>query len=159
MVFSPQVPDNPRRIVKLIQSVIRGWIVLKEEPRYLAVYTGLSIVLLGFSAALAYVGYQALGVQPDFTAMVYLSTLGIIMAFLNFTPDGIGLKEGIFVFSQNLVRIPEGVLVLGSLLLRGISLLTTFLIGGASYWILLKQVSSMERGHSKTTQSSDEAQR
>ena len=77
--------------------------------------------------------------------MLFLSTLGIIIAFLNFTPDGIGIKEGVFIFSSDLVQIPAEILVLGSIVLRGISIFTTFIVGGISYILLMRQIKAMDQ--------------
>ncbi len=80
--------------------------------------------------------------KTTFIPMLFLATLGIIQAFLNFTPDGIGVKEGIYIFSASLVQMPDDILVLGSLVLRAVSFCTTLIIGGISYWILMRELKS-----------------
>jgi len=126
-----------------LKNIIDSWVLIKKEPKLIFIYISLSIFLLFLTAAYSYIGYEALGAKPSLIPMIYLSTLGIIMAFLNFTPDGIGVKEGIYVFSNELVQIPPDVLVLGSLYMRGVSIISTLLIGGISYWVLMRQLKKL----------------
>lgn len=141
--FSPKLPDSDNRIIKIVKSVIEGWNILKKDPKSIIFYAVFSIILLFLSALQTMIGYQALGIRTSLIPMLFLSTLGIILALVNFTPDGIGVKEGIYVFTADLVQIPNNILVLGSLVLRAISMITTFLIGGISYWILIRQLKKM----------------
>ena len=143
IIFSPNVPASQNRILRVLGSIFDGWQVLKNDPKLIVIYALFSTALLILSASQTYFSYQALGVKTDMVSMLFLSTLGIILAFLNFTPDGIGVKEGVYVFSSELVRIPDGVLVLGSLVLRAISICTTFVVGGICYLILLRRMNRL----------------
>lgn len=143
ILFSPKIPSSDRRLLRILKNVVESWDQIKKDYRFVMYYGLLSVLLLLLSTLYTYLGYVALGVSTTLVPMLYLSTLGIIMAFLNFTPDGIGVKEGIYIFSQDLVRIPDDVLVLGSLYLRGISIVTTFLVGGLSYWILTRNLQNI----------------
>lgn len=146
IVYSPQIPPSNRRLLRVMKGVVDGWNLLKRDPKVVILYTFISMVYLVLSALHLLIGYQALGIQTNLIPMLFLSSLGIILAFVNFTPDGIGIKEGIFVFSKNLVRIPQDVLVLGSLVLRGISLVSTFIVGGICYLILMRRFKALDAG-------------
>lgn len=143
MIVSPKIPQSDTTFLKLLRSIVSGWEVIKQEPKNVLIYILISIVILLLSALQTLISYQALGVKTDIVSMLFLSTLGIILALLNFTPDGIGVKEGIYLFSANLVQIPGNILILGSLALRGISFCTTLMIGGISYWILMRRLKNM----------------
>lgn len=144
IVASPQIPKSERRLLRILRNVVDGWNVIKKRPRFVFLYLFLSVLLLLITTFQTYVSYQGLGVETNLVPMLYLSSLGIIMAFLNFTPDGIGVKEGFYIFSKDLVRIPEDVLVLGSLYLRAISIVSTFVIGGISYWLLMREMKRID---------------
>ncbi len=146
ILFSPRIPDSHNRVLNILKKISDSWNVIKREPKVVFSYMGLSVLLLFLSAAYSFVGFEALGVKTSPVPMLYLSTLGIIMAFINFTPDGIGVKEGVFVFSKDLVQIPQDLLVLGSLYLRGISILSTLVVGGICYWVLMRRLKSVEAG-------------
>lgn len=144
ILFSPQIPASNNRFFKVLKSIVDGWNSIKHDPKFILIYTFLTIVLLLLSALQTLISYQALGVQTTVIPMLFLATLGIILAFLNFTPDGIGIKEGIYIFSSELVQMPDDILVMGSLVLRGISFCTTLIIGGISYWILMRELKLLE---------------
>lgn len=139
-IWTIRIPDSNLRLLRIAKNIIDSWNIIKKERKLVFAYMFFTNLLLLISTAYTYLGYRALGEQPAFFPMLYLSTLGIILAFINFTPDGIGVKEGIYVFSDKLVQIPRDILVLGSLYVRGISMITTLLIGGISYLILMRQL-------------------
>jgi uncharacterized membrane protein YbhN (UPF0104 family) len=147
ILFSPQIAESDNRIVKVLNSIFEGWRTIKREPKSIFLYALLSIMLLFLSALQTFFSYQALGIKTDLIPMIFLSTLSIILAFLNFTPDGIGVREGVYIFSADLVNIPNDILVLGSLVLRGISICTTFVIGGISYLILTRRLKALEKNN------------
>jgi uncharacterized protein (TIRG00374 family) len=140
IIFSPKIPEGDHRIIKILNGIFEGWRIIKMDPKFIFIYAFLSVTILFLSAMQTFFSYQALGVKTDIVSMLFLSTLGIILAFLNFTPDGIGVKEAVYIFSSDLVRIPNGLLILGSLILRGISLCTTFIIGGICYLFLARKL-------------------
>jgi uncharacterized protein (TIRG00374 family) len=144
IIFSPQIKQGRNRFLKLLSSIMEGWNIIKQQPGNILVYILFSIIILLLSTWQTLISYQALGVKVDLVSMLFLSTLGIILVLLNFTPDGIGIKEGIYLFSASLVQIPGNILVLGSLILRGISLCTTLMIGGISYWVLTQRLKTAE---------------
>lgn len=144
IVFSPEVSESSNGMLKILNSIFEGWKIIKSEPKFILIYALLSMTILFLSALQTFFSYQALGISTDIISMLFLATLGIILAFLNFTPDGIGVKEGVYVFSSNLVRIPSGILVLGSLVLRAISICTTFIFGGICYMYLSRKLNRME---------------
>lgn len=145
IVFSPTIPESKNRFLQTLQRVVASWNAIKQDPKAVVAYAFFSIVLLLLSTAMTWISYQSIGIQPEPVRMLYLSTLGIIMAFLNFTPDGVGVKEAIYVFSKDLVQIPEGTLVLGSMVLRGVSFITTLVFGGGSYFLLLQELKRMDQ--------------
>jgi uncharacterized membrane protein YbhN (UPF0104 family) len=140
ILFSLKIPESNNRVIKFIKIFIEGWNVLKGEPKFLLLFSFCAVLLFTLSALQTLVSYQALGISTNFISMMFLSTLGLIVTLINFTPDGIGLKEGIYIFSASLVQIPDKILVLGSLVLRGVLLIPSLAISGFSYWFLMKQL-------------------
>jgi uncharacterized protein (TIRG00374 family) len=140
ILFSLKIPESNNKIVKFMRIFIEGWNILKGEPKFLFLFSFCAVLLFTLSALQTLVSYQALGISTNFVSMLFLSTLGLIVTLINFTPDGIGLKEGIYIFSANLVQIPDKILVLGSLVLRGVLLIPSLAISGISYWFLMKQL-------------------
>ncbi|MBP7092086.1 MAG: hypothetical protein KBA59_04235, partial [Anaerolineaceae bacterium] len=59
-------------------------------------------------------------------------------------PDGIGIREGVYMFSSSLVNIPEAMMVLTSLLLRGLAIFSTVSIGVIAYLVYLKKLKDLQ---------------
>jgi len=144
ITFSPNIPESPYKIVKLIRNTVDGWKLVKNNPNYILIYGILSVTLSFLTALINLVLYNALSGNTNLLSMIYLSTLNIAILFLNFTPGGIGIKEGIYIFSADLVQIPDDILVLGSLVLHGITIMTSLLFGGISYFMLMRRLGSKE---------------
>lgn len=146
ILFSPQIPASEQRLLRILKNVVDGWNAIKRKTGLILICLLLWIFLLLISMFQTLLSYVWLGVETSFIPMLYLSSLGIIMAFLNFTPDAIGVKEGIYIFSKDLVRIPEEILVLGSLYLRGVSIVSTFVFGGICYLLLIRDLKRIDAG-------------
>jgi uncharacterized membrane protein YbhN (UPF0104 family) len=67
-----------------------------------------------------------------------MTSIGIITTFVNITPDSIGIKEGVYMFSSQIIGLDSDIILLGSLIVRAIGLINTFIFGGLSYLILSK---------------------
>lgn len=144
IIFSPKIPESNKRLLKALKSMVAGWNLLKKDPKYVLIFGFLSITLLFLTSLKKLIIYQTLDGSANIISMVYLSTLSIIIPLLNFTPGGIGIKEGLYIFSADLVKIPEDILVLGSLVLHGISIIKTTILGGISYLVLMRKLKLLE---------------
>ncbi len=132
---------NPRfknkknnRILGWINSILEGWVKIKENKKNLLVFSSLTILLLLLHVPLSVFVYKGLGENIGVFESLYMSCMGIITTFINVTPDGIGIKEGVYVFSSDIIGLNSEVLLLGSLISRAISLASSFLFGGISYF-------------------------
>jgi len=137
ILFSPKLPDSNNRIIRTARSIIDDWNFIKKDIKLLLIAAFSFVALLLIIALQTMVSYQALGVHPQFIPMLLLSTTAIILQLLNFTPDAIGVKEGIFVFAGNLVQISNATLVLGSFVVRAVTMTTTLVLGGISHLALM----------------------
>ena len=144
VLFSPKIPDGEGRLFAAIRRIVDGWNTLKKDKGFIAFYTTLIVIQLFLSSWQMLIAFQAIGIQTGYLQVLFLSSLGIILSFLNFTPDGIGIREIVYVFTSSLVRIPQASLVLGSLVLRGLSIFTSLIVGGIGYLEFLKQIKHIE---------------
>ncbi len=132
---------NPRfknkknnRILGLINSILEGWVKIKENKKNLLVFSSLTLLLLLLHVPLSVFVYRGLGHSIGVFESLYMSCMGIITTFINVTPNGIGIKEGIYMFSSDIIGLNSEVLLLGSLISRAITLASSFILGGISYF-------------------------
>lgn len=144
IIIPIKIPESKNRLLKSLKNIIEGWNSLKKDPKYLLIYWLLSVSLLLLTALIKIIIYKSLTGSMNFISALFLSTIGIIITLLNFTPGGIGIQEGIYIFSADLVQIPDDILVLGSLVLHGITIIKAAILGGISYLVLMRQLNSLE---------------
>lgn len=144
ILFSPAIPEKKQRVFRILKSVVDGWNQIKKDTRFIFFYTLIVIAQLLLSSWQMLVAFQALGVDTGFIQTTFICSLGIPLSFLNFTPDGIGIREGVYMFSSNLVNIPEAMMVLTSLLLRALAVFSTMTIGGIAYLVYLRKIKQIE---------------
>ena len=144
IIFSPKIPTKQNRVLKTVQSIVNSWNLLKSDPLTTTFFCLLIILQLIIAAWQMQAGFRSIGFSTGIRETLYLSSLGIILSLINFTPDGIGIREGVYAFTSTLVNIPISGVILGSLVLRALSILTTLIIGGVSYLVLLKEIQKIE---------------
>jgi len=140
IIASPKIPETDSRIIQVLKKIIDSWIIIKQNRRQVLFFIFLTIISALIISYQSLFIYNSLGVKVNLIQMLFLSSLSIINSFLNFTPDGIGVKEGTLIFSSNVVSIPGNILVLGSLMMRVIGFLVSLLFGAISYIILSKKI-------------------
>ena len=142
--FNPSLNNRNNRILKALDSIVEGWKLLKTNSRdlYWLILLG-STNLLMKSFQMKYL-YTRLGVQAGIFEMIYLTTVAIIMQLINLTPGGIGAREALYALSDQIVSIPSSILVLGSLVQRGILFVSALLFGGISLLILQQRMQNSD---------------
>lgn len=134
---------NPRfknkkdyRILRWVNSVLDGWEEIKKSKKNLILFTFFTILLLLLHVPQIIFVYEGLGQDIGFMESLYMSCAGIITTFINITPDGIGIKEGVYIFSADIIGLDTELILLGSLITRAVALISSFLLGGISYLII-----------------------
>jgi len=140
IIASPKIPETDSRVIQILKKIIYGWNIIKQDRKQVLFFIILTIISAFIISYQNLFIYRSLGAEVNLIQMLFLSSLSIINSFINFTPDGIGVKEGTLIFSSNVVSIPADVLVLGSLMMRVIGFFVSLLFGSVSYIILSRKI-------------------
>lgn len=127
-------------LTRVVNEILKGWEIIKQNPKELLYFTFLTTLMLLVAVIQMIVLYHGLGANLSILSSVFMTTIGIVTIFINLTPDGIGIKEGIYMFSSKLIGVNSEIVLLGSLVARAIVLFPSILLGGASYFILADQI-------------------
>ncbi|MGI6484218.1 MAG: lysylphosphatidylglycerol synthase transmembrane domain-containing protein [Candidatus Dojkabacteria bacterium] len=147
IVINPYLKNKKRnKLLTWIISILEGWKDIKREKGKLVILTLLSIGTLILATVQSVLVYKGLGFKIGFMETLYMSSLAAITTFVNITPDNLGLREGVYMFTSDVIGLDSDVILLGSLIIRAISLVNTFLIGGISYLILVPRYRSAKGG-------------
>jgi len=135
LVFINPVLKNKKdnRIIRWVNSILDGWSQIKKEKNKLFTFSLLAILSLFLVSLQIVFVYKGLGYDLGIFESLYMSSIAIITTFINITPDSIGITEGVYMFSSEIIGLDSDIILLGSLIIRAIGLINTFLIGGISY--------------------------
>lgn len=78
------------------------------------------VIMISSSGVLTYCLYYALGGDIDPLSALFIGALGSWGLVLSITPAGIGIREGIMIFSAQLVGVPVPITVVAALLQRAL---------------------------------------
>jgi len=127
------------KIFQILSSILNGWAEIKGDLKFIFSLTLIVVGILLLNTFQMQTIYGSLGLQVSFMPIFFLSVVSLLTIFINITPDGIGIKEGIYVFSSKMVNLASETLILASLIDRTLGLIIAIIFGGVSYLILLKK--------------------
>jgi len=133
------------RIIKWIKSILDGWATIKKDKGKLTIFVILAVIRLLFAAIQLIFVYQGLGFRLGIIESLYMTSLATITTFINITPDSIGIREGIYMFTSEIIGLDSDIILLGALIIRAIGLINTTLIGGISYLLLTPRLKGKEK--------------
>jgi uncharacterized membrane protein YbhN (UPF0104 family) len=128
--------QSERWFFKKLTQVVNGWYQIKGNRALIIKMFGLSAISLINASLIVFIAYRALDVDIQFMNSFFYSTISSLSNIINLTPGGLGINEAILMFASDVIGVSSEVILLGSLMLRAISMITTFTIGGISYMIL-----------------------
>lgn len=117
--------------------MVDGWNIITENPKEVAYLIGISVVVLVIDTVNMYLIFYAINSPIDIFEAVILSSLSIILSYINITPDGLGIREGVYLYIASILTISEPLIIVGSLVQRAIALLTSIVFGGISYGLIV----------------------
>lgn len=123
-------------LFRKINQVLDGWNSIKSSKRLLFYIFILSTLGAFTSAVSTFIAYRGLNTDIKFVNSILYSSISTIANFVNLTPGGLGVNEAVLVFSSEVIGLSGETILLGALLLRAVTLITSFILGGISYSIL-----------------------
>jgi len=119
-----------------VNQVLDGWNNIKRNKKLLFYIFSLSALGAFVSAVSTFIAYRGLDEEIKFANSLLYSSISTMANFINLTPGGLGVNEAVLVFSSEVIGISSEAVLLGALVLRAITLITSFVLGGVSYLIL-----------------------
>ena len=135
MIINPKIRLK-NWVFNKINQVIIGWDQIKNNRILILQIALFSALELVNSSIIVLILFRGLSVDINFLESFFYTTISALANIINLTPGGLGINEAILMFSSDMFGLSSEIVLLGSLLLRAISMLTAFTIGTASYAIL-----------------------
>jgi len=133
MILRPSFPSTNNRLLKVVNRLVKGWNIIVEDLSDLTVFVLLSMVTFLIDSFNMFFVFYALGTPIMVSTALLLSSLSIILSFINITPDGLGVREGVYLYIASIIAIPEPQILFGSLVQRAVSFSVCLIFGVLSY--------------------------
>lgn len=135
LIIKPEINSN-RWFWKKLNQVVLGWDQIRSNKvLFLKIFFFSALSLIN-SSIIVFIAYRALDTDIRFINSFFYSTISSLSNIINLTPGGLGINEAILMFSSDVIGVPSDIILLGSLMLRAISMISTLTLGGISYIIL-----------------------
>lgn len=138
MMFKPKVTADGNWLLRQIKLLAEGWGMVVQNPGNVLKYIFVSILILAVDSLTMFFVFRALEIQIQYPEAVILSSLSILFSYINITPDGLGIREVVYLYTASILTLSNPQIVLGSLTQRAVALVASMLFGGASYFALLR---------------------
>ena len=133
IILRPSFPVTNNWLLKVVNRLVEGWNIIVEDPKDLSVFLLLSMITFLIDAFNMFFVFYALGTPIMFSTALLLSSLSFILSFINITPDGLGIREGVYLYIASIIALPEPQILLGSLVQRAVSFSVCLVFSGFSY--------------------------
>jgi len=107
------------KIVNIIKEILKGWNLIVENKRLLIslIFTTLSTFVV--HTVLFFMEFKAMGIDSNFIKVALYNCLSAVSLLISFTPGSLGIREGIFVITSNILGISNDQIMQLALLDRG----------------------------------------
>lgn len=119
------------RVIVYLAKVIEGWKSIRRNVHLVLSTFLISAFLLIISAGITFFTFRGIGIEIGFWKSLYIAIVNTLLVFINITPSGIGVTEGLFVLSGQLVNVSPAVSLIVALIQRAVN---TLVIVGFGAW-------------------------
>ncbi len=118
------------RVVNIIKNILNGWNIIEDDKRLLFSLILITFAGFTFSTLLFYVEFKALGIDTNFVSVILYTCLSGVSLLVSLTPGSLGIREGIFVITSDILGITNEQVMQLALLDRGVMLISLFFLSG-----------------------------
>lgn len=112
------------KIITIIKNIIKGWNLIIENKKLMS-----SLILLTFgnfliSTILFLIEFETLGINSSLVNIVLYNCLSGVSLLVSLTPGSLGIREGLFFLTSNILKIDNKQIMQLALLDRSLIIIT-----------------------------------
>ena len=115
-VIAQMIPSRWSGLVVDVREAFDGY--FKRRPRAIMWATGLSFINQGFRIVAMYILALAIGFEVSMSALMAIIPLGLLIALIPISVNGLGLQEGAYIFLLGLLGVSAESAFIYSMLAR-----------------------------------------
>lgn len=138
-IIFPKTFKKENFITQKINKVINGWREILKHPKIIPKLVFISLLQFIISALAIYAVFMGLDKEITILKALYLSTITVLAVFINITPGSLGITEGLYMISSNVLEITPAFSLLVALILRAANTVTLLTLGPIANYKLLSR--------------------
>ena len=111
------------KVVGIVKNILKGWNIIVDDKELLFSLIGLTVVNIFVTNVLFYVQFRALNIDVNLLNTVLYNALSSVSLLVSITPGSLGIREGIFSITSDILGIANEQIMQLALLDRGVSVI------------------------------------
>lgn len=123
------------RVLKIIKNILNGWNIIVGNKRLLLSLVLLTLINIFLGNILFYIQFKALNIDTNFINVILYNCLSGVSLLVSITPGSLGIREGIFSITSDILGINNEQIMQLALLDRGVMLLCLVVLFVGLYFL------------------------
>jgi uncharacterized protein (TIRG00374 family) len=111
------------KVLSVIKNILEGWNMIVENKRLLISLIVITLIALVVGIALFYFEFRALSIDASIMNVILYNCLSGVSLLVSITPGSLGIREGIFSITSDILGIGNEQIMQLALLDRGVSVI------------------------------------
>ena len=111
------------RVIRIIKSILNGWNIIVGNRELLLSLIGLTLINIFITNVLFFVQFKALNIDVNLLNTILYNALSSVSLLVSITPGSLGIREGIFSITSDILGITNEQIMQLALLDRGVSVI------------------------------------
>ncbi|HHX99255.1 TPA: flippase-like domain-containing protein [Candidatus Dojkabacteria bacterium] len=124
------------KVLSVIKNILEGWNMIVENKRLLISLIVITLVALVAGIALFYFEFRALSIDASIMNVILYNCLSGVSLLVSITPGSLGIREGIFSITSDILGISNEQIMQLALLDRGVSVIVLVVLFVPLYTIV-----------------------
>lgn len=116
-----------QKILAVLNRILQGWEMISGDKGLLMGLVWITVGNFIVMTAIYALEFYALGVKSNILTILLYNCLAGVSLLISLTPGALGVREGIFFLTSDVLNLTEGGIMQLALLDRGVTVLTLFL--------------------------------
>jgi len=108
------------RVIRIIKNILNGWNIIVDDKELLFSLIGLTLINIFITNVLFYVQFRALNIEVNLLNTLLYNALSSVSLLVSITPGSLGIREGIFSITSDILGITNEQIMQLALLDRGV---------------------------------------
>lgn len=121
------------KIKNILYKILTGWNLIIEDKRLLIELILITVLSFFITTIIVIVEYLSLGIPINVVNVIFYNCLSSVSLLISITPGSLGIREGLFMITSDVIGISSNEVMQLALLDRGVTFISLVLLFLFSY--------------------------